>query len=47
MQSDDDIAEWLMKRRANALFVLSTLFIIGQGEFIGNSAAPVPFEISA
>ena len=47
MQSDDALAERLMKRRANALFVLSLVFVVTQGSFIGGRSAPGVLHISA
>ena len=47
MQSDDALAERLIKRRANALFVLSLVFVVTQGSFIGRHSAPGVLHISA
>ena len=46
MQSGDTLAERLMKRRANALFVLSLVFTVTQGSFIGSNAGPSALHIS-
>ena len=47
MQSDDAVAERLMKRRANALFALSLIFVVSQGSFIGSGPPPGTLRISA
>ncbi|UVO55542.1 hypothetical protein [Sphingomonas sp. SUN039] len=47
MQSDHALAEQLMKRRANALFVLSLVFVVTQGSFIGGHATPGPLKLAA
>jgi cation transport ATPase len=47
MPSNDEIAERLMKRRANILFVLSLIFVVMQGSYIGSDTAPGTLRISA
>jgi hypothetical protein len=47
MQSDDALAERLMKRRANGLFALSLVFVVTQGSFISNGSTPGILRISA
>jgi hypothetical protein len=47
MQSNDELAERLMKRRANALFALSLVFVVTQGSFIGSKTVPGTIHIAA
>jgi hypothetical protein len=47
MESNDEIAERLMKRRANALFALSLLFVVTQGSYIGSKSVPGTIHIAA
>ena len=47
METNDALAERLMKRRANALFALSLVFVVTQGSFIGGHSNAGPLKLAA